>query len=264
MKKILILFTAILPLCLFAQNIKPRNINASKIIGSDTTISTPFFATNAGWTIPFGEMGNRYTSFFNVNADLGWKTINNWLILIDFGFQFGSNNIKHMKDYLSSLYTNGANPIIVGTDGTDAGVIAYNRNLSLSLSLGKIFPITTKNPNSGIETSFALGFLQHQIIYEATQSRVLQLEGNYKYLYDRQMRGPMTGLFIGYRHISKSSYANWFAGIDWKIAFTKMTRDFQADLKGGDSKLYTDHMITIKIGWMFPFFGRSADKIYYY
>ena len=78
------------------------------------------------------------------------------------------------------------------------------------------------------------------------------------------MRGPMIGLFVGYRHISKKSYANWFAGLDWKTAFTKMTRSYQADLQSGDDKRYQDHMLTLKVGWMFPFFGRSSDKIYYY
>ena len=264
MKKVLVIIAVLLPLAVTAQNIKSADRNASKITGQDTNISTPFFSASAGWTFPFGEMGNRYSSFFNVNADLGWKTLNNWIFTLDFGFQFGSNNVKKMKEYLAALYTTGAKPIIVGTDGTDAGVIAYNRNLSLSVSAGKIFPVSQANPNSGIETSVSLGFLQHQIIYVATQSKVLQLEGDYKYLYDRQMRGPMIGLFVGYRHISKKSYANWFAGLDWKTAFTKMTRSYQADLQSGDDKRYQDHMLTLKVGWMFPFFGRSSDKIYYY
>jgi len=264
MKKILIIITLICSFSLLSWDINAQNSTNSNVIGVDTNISTPFFATSAGWTFPFGEMGNRYSSFFNINTDLGWKTRNNWLIMLDFGFQFGSNNVKHLKDYLATLYTDSSKPIIVGTDGTDAGVVAYNRNLSLSIGFGKIFPIYKDNPNSGVEVSISLGMLQHQIIYEATQSKVLQLEGDYKYLYDRQMRGPMTGLFLGYRHISKKTYANWFAGIDWKIAFTKMTRKYQADLMGGDDTRYTDHMITLKVGWMFPFFGRSSDKLYYY
>jgi hypothetical protein len=264
MKKISIIIALIVSLGLLSVDMKAQSSTKSTITGTDTNISTPFFATSAGWTFPFGEMGNRYSSFFNINTDLGWKTRNNWIFTLDFGFQFGSNNVKHLEDYLATLYTDSSKPIIVGTDGTDAGVVAYNRNLSLSISVGKIFPIFHDNPNSGIEASVCLGFLQHQIIYEATQSKVLQLEDDYKYLYDRQMRGPMTGLFLGYRHISKKTYANWFAGIDWKVAFTKMTRKYQADLMGGDNTRYTDHMITLKVGWMFPFFGRSSDKIYYF
>jgi hypothetical protein len=42
-----------------------------------------------------------------------------------------------------------------------------------------------------------------------------------------------------------------------------MTRDYQFDLRGGDNNLYYDGMLTLKIGWMFPFYGRDADKIYY-
>ena len=42
-----------------------------------------------------------------------------------------------------------------------------------------------------------------------------------------------------------------------------MTRDYQFDLRGGDDNVYYDRMLTIKFGWMFPFFGRKADKIYF-
>lgn len=263
-KLIIIIILFILPFGLSSQNIKPPDKNASKITGGDTNISTPYFSAAVGWTFPFGEMGNRYSSFFNVNGDLGWKTINNWIFAVEFGFQFGSNNVKHLEDYLSTLYTNDHNNFIVGTDGTDAGVVAYNRNLSLVFSAGKIFNVFNDNPNSGLEISLSGGFLQHQIIYEASQSRVFQLEDDYKYGYDRQMRGPMAGLFLGYRHISKKAYANWYAGVHYNIAWTKMTRDYQFDLMSGDNTRYTDHMITLKIGWMFPFFGRSSNKIYYY
>ena len=264
MKKILIFITLALPIILMAQDLGHRNTNASHISGQDTNISTPFAAATVGWTFPFGEMGDRYFSFFNINADLGWKTIDNWLFIVDFGFQFGSNNVKKMKEYLAALYTNADNPTIVGSDGTDAGVVAYNRNLSFSIGVGKIFPMFGSNPNSGLEITLMGGILQHQIIYEATMSKVFQLEGDYRYGYDRQMRGPMAGLFVGYRHISKKAYANWFAGLQWNTAWTKMTRKYQFDLMGGDNKRYTDHMLTLKIGWMFPFFGRSSDKIYYY
>jgi hypothetical protein len=47
------------------------------ITGEDTVISTPFFTASAGWTLPFGEMGNRYDPFININTNfqniLFWK-----------------------------------------------------------------------------------------------------------------------------------------------------------------------------------------------
>ncbi|MBO6117851.1 MAG: hypothetical protein J6P44_04820 [Bacteroidales bacterium] len=264
MGRLLILIISVLPLTLWGQGANDVNTDNAKSKSTEAAISTPFFSASAGWTFPFGEMGNRYSPFFNINADLGWKTAANWIISVDFCFQFGSNNIKHIKDYLSVMYTDNDREFIIGADGTDGGVVGYNRNLSFALAVGKIIPVFGSNPNSGLEITLSGGWLQHQIIYEATQSKVFQLEGDYKYGYDRQMRGPMAGLFVGYRHISKKTYANWFAGLQWNTAWTKLTRDYLFDLRSGDDKRYTDHMLTLKVGWMFPFFGRSADKIYYF
>ena len=250
--------------CLSAQEVKPEKNSSGKITGKDEVVSTPFFAGAVGWAFPFGEMGNRYSSFFNVDANLGWKTKTNWLYIFDFCFQFGNNNVKNLDNILSGLMTNDANPFIISNEGTDAGVVAYNRNLSLSFGVGKIFPLWFSNPNSGLVITLNGGFIQHQIIYQSTLGRVPQLEDDYAYGYDRQMRGYMTSVFLGYIHLSKKTYANWYACVQGYMARTKMSRKYQFDLMSGDDKRYTDYMLSAKVGWIFPFFGRKADKIYFY
>lgn len=233
------------------------------ITGKDTAISTPFFTASAGWTFPFGEMGNRYNSFININTNLGWKSETNWIYYCEFGFQFGSDNVKIKNDILSEMLTNTSDPYVIGMDGTNAGVVAYNRNLSLSVFGGKVFPLWFSNPNSGLMLTLGAGFLQHQIIYQPTLTEAPQIEGDYALGYDRQMRGVMVSGFLGYIHMSKKNFANFYVGLQVDNAWTKMTRKYQFDLRGGDNKLYYDGMFTLKIGWMFPFYGRDADKIYY-
>ncbi len=269
-RKFLFAIIFFLPVSIFAQTTTTNN-RSSMFSANDTTISTPFFAAAAGWTFPFGDLGDEFKSFVNFNANLGWKTTSNWMFILDFGFQFGSNNVKNMDQMLSNLMTNDRNSFIIGSDGTDAGVVGYNRNLSLCLQVGKIFPVWGSNPNSGLLVMLSGGLLQHQIVFEFSQSKAFQIDGDYKYGYDRQKRGPMFGLFLGYIHLSKKYYANWYAGLQYNVAWTKMTRDVQFDMYDPVSqtflptdKTYNDHMITLKLGWMIPFFGRSADKIYYY
>jgi hypothetical protein len=257
---VVLLFVFLVPNIVLAQD----DIKSGKIIGADSAISTPFFAGAAGWTFPFGEMGNRYKSFFNLNANLGWKTKRNWLYVLDFAFQFGANNVKNMDNILSTLMTNDQNSFIISEDCTDAGVVGYNRNLSLSFGVGKVIPLWFSNPNSGLCITFSGGYIQHQIIYQSTLGKVPELEGDYAYGYDRQMRGPLASCFLGYLHMSKKSYANWYVGAQFYTCWTKMTRKYQFDLRRGDDKRYTDYMLTLKLGWMFPFFGRSSDKIYYF
>lgn len=232
-------------------------------VGKDKAVSTPFFAASAGWTFPYGEMGNRYKSFMNVNADLGWKTESNWLWNLQFAFQFGSDNVKIKNDILRGMMTDSSDPFIISQAGTDAGLIAYNRNISLSLFFGKVVPLWFSNPNSGLMISVGAGYIQHQIIYQNTMEKAPQIQDDYAYGYDRQMRGPMVSAFVGYFYMSKNSFANFFAGVQFDNAWTKMTREYQFDLRSGDDKWYVDRMLTLKIGWMFPFFGRDADKIYF-
>ncbi len=233
------------------------------ITGEDTVISTPFFTASAGWTLPFGEMGNRYDPFININTNLGWKTDKNWIYYCEFGFQFGSDNVKIKNDILSGMLTNTSDPFVIGQDGTNAGVVAYNRNLSLSIFGGKVIPLWFSNPNSGLMITLGAGFLQHQIIYQPTLTEAPQIEGDYALGYDRQMRGAMVSGFLGYIHMSKKNFANFYLGVQVDNSWTRMTRDYQFDLRRGDNNLYYDGMLTFKIGWMFPFYGRSADKIYY-
>lgn len=235
-----------------------------KIVGEDKPISTPFCTASVGWTFPDGEMGKRYSSFMNLNANLGWKTKENWVWMTEFGFAFGSDNAKQKNEILSGIMANEENPFVISQDGSDAGVIAYNRNLSLVGKVGKIFSLSKKSPNSGIFIMLGGGFLQHQIVYQATLEKAKQLEDDYAYLYDRQMRGFMLSSFVGYIHMGKTNFTNFYLGLEFNQAWTKMTRKYQVDLKGGDNTIYQDRMWTIKLGWMFPFYGRDADKVYYY
>ncbi len=233
------------------------------ITGNDTAISTPFFTAVAGYTIPLGEMGNRYNPFMNINTNLGWKTQKNWIYYCEFGFQFGSDNVKIKNDILSGMLVNTSDPFVIGLDGTNAGVVAYNRNLSLSVFGGKVIPLWFSNPNSGLMFTVGAGFLQHQIIYQPTLTEAPQIQEYYAYLYDKQMRGAMVSAFLGYIQMSKKNFANFYFGVQMDNAWTKMTRTHQVDLRGGDSKVYYDGMFTLKIGWMFPFYGRDSDKIYF-
>ncbi|MBP1630407.1 MAG: hypothetical protein H6Q15_1300 [Bacteroidetes bacterium] len=235
-----------------------------EIVGEDKIFSTPFCSATFGWTFPSGEMGKRYSSFMDLNANLGWKTDKNWVFMGEFGFAFGSDNVKIKDQILRNIMTTDNDPFVISKEGSDAGVVAYNRNLSFVLKAGKIIPISKKHPNSGIMLLAGGGWLQHQIIYQSTLEIAEQLEGDYAYGYDRQMRGFMLAGFIGYIHMSKKNFTNFYLGLEFNQAWTKMTREYQFDMRSGDNNIYQDRMWTVKLGWMFPFYGRDSDKVYYY
>ncbi|MDR1725618.1 MAG: hypothetical protein LBR28_04435 [Bacteroidales bacterium] len=229
----------------------------------DTLVTIPFCAVSLGYTMPYGEMGNRYRSFMDLGVDIGWKNKNNWLFNFNVGFQFGSNNVKILNQVLSGMMTTDDEPFVVSVGGVDAAVIAWNRNLSGKFSVGKVVPLWFSNQNSGLMLMLGAGYLQHQIMYQATNDIAPQLEGDYALLYDRQMRGPMLSSFIGYLFFGKYTFANFYAGIQYDIAFTKLTRKYQADLRGGDPNWYSDRMLTLKAAWIFQFHNPTSERIYY-
>ncbi|MDR0971692.1 MAG: hypothetical protein LBM25_04850 [Bacteroidales bacterium] len=263
MKKRLIicfLFLGLLNISLKGQDI----LSGEKIVAEEESVSTPFFSAIVGWTFPQGDMLKSYKSFMHLGANLGWKTYSNWVWMVEFGFGFGSDNAKEKDEILSNMMTSPNDGFVISSEGSDAGVVAFNRNLSIGVKVGKLFTLSSKRPNSGILFQVGGGFLQHQIIYQSTLEIAKQLEGDYAYLYDRQKRGFSLSVFLGYMHLGRENFTNFYAGIEINQAWTFLTREYQINYNDSYNRVFNDRTITIKAGWLFPFYGRKADKEYYY
>ncbi len=46
-----------------------------KIVGEDKTFSTPFCSAAMGWTLPFGEMQNRYEPFLRIMPHMNTSAV---------------------------------------------------------------------------------------------------------------------------------------------------------------------------------------------
>ncbi|MDR1005803.1 MAG: hypothetical protein LBL74_02940 [Bacteroidales bacterium] len=250
--------------CLSLSGIASAQIMDRTIVQKKDTLATiPYCAFSLGWTFPYGEMGRRYEPFMDLGFDIGVKTRSNWVFNANFGFQFATDNVKIKNEILKDIMTTGNDPFLIGEGGTNAGVVASNRNLSGKVAVGKVFPLGIFNSNSGLLVSLGAGYLQHQIVYSTSSEKAHQLEGDYRRLYDRQMRGPMVSGFIGYMYFGKYSFANFYIGLQFDQAWTQMTRKYQADLRSGDTKVYSDRMITLKAAWIFQFYNPTSQRIYY-
>ncbi|MDR0789244.1 MAG: hypothetical protein LBO06_00455 [Bacteroidales bacterium] len=258
-KEILLLITAVFFCGIAKSQVSDRIIVEKK----DTLVTIPYCAASVGWTFPFGEMGKRYESFMDLGVDVGLKTKGNWIFSLNFGFQFATDNVKIKNEILRDMMTLGDNPFVISEGGTNAGVIASNRNLSGRFSFGKVVPLWFSNSNSGLMVTVGAGWLQHQIVYQATSEIAAQLEGDYQYLYDRQMRGPIVSGFIGYLFFGKYSFANFYVGVQFDQAWTTMSRQYQADLRSGDTKTYIDRMITLKAAWVFQFHNPTSQRVHF-
>lgn len=203
---------------------------------------------------------------FGVNTHYKYKS--NWLVSINADFWFGNDNLQNKEERMHNIYTSEG--IIIGGNGADAVVTAYNRGLSLKIGGGKIFPLfPNKNPNSGILVQLSGGVMQHQSIFMKNEEKAPQLDGDYALLYDHQRRGFMLSEGIGYWFMSNNSnYYNFYVAFEISQYWSHSTRDYMIDdylgLSGKDNNKYFDLTYSIKLCWMFPLTGRTTSEYYYY
>lgn len=203
---------------------------------------------------------------FGVNGFYKYKS--NWLVGIDFDLFFGNDNLKNRIERMGAIYSSDS--IIIGTNGTDAVVTAYNRGLDFKVGVGKIIPVAPqKNPNSGILLRLNGGMMFQQTIFTLNEVNAPQLDGDYALLYDHQRRGLMLNESVGFWFMSnRANLINFYISFDVTQCWSKSTRDYIIDdylgIRGKDNSSYFDLLYSIKLCWMFPLKGKSSYDYYYY
>ncbi|MCD4696117.1 MAG: hypothetical protein K8S16_07730 [Bacteroidales bacterium] len=251
MKHLLAILSVFLMISTFAQN----DIN-------DTSLSIPMFYASYAIQIPGGDMADRYGLNSTIGGGFLWKTTENWIFGADFSYIFG-NDIKDSDELLANLLTENGNIIDMGGSFTDYSL--YERGFYISGRFGKLFPVLSPNPNSGIVVMGSAGYLQHKIRIEVLNNSAPQLNGDYKKGYDRLTGGFGISEFIGYMYLGNSRLFNFFGGVEFNQAWTKPLRDVNFDTRLPDEKQNRfDSFIGFRIGWIVPVFQRLPEKHYYY
>ena len=203
---------------------------------------------------------------FGVNGFYKWKS--NWLVSVDADLWFGNDNLRDRTDRLASVYTSEG--LVVGTNGTDAVVTAYNRGLALKGGVGYIFTLKPSvNPNSGILTRLSAGIMQQQTVFTLNEAEAPQLSDDVALLYDHQRRGFMLTESIGLWYMSnRANLVNFYIAFELSQVFSSSTRDYVIDnlsgLQGPDDGSYFDMLYTLKLCWMFPLKGKTIHEYYYF
>ena len=180
---------------------------------------------NAAYQIKGGDYADRFGD--NQSIGIGGEYVTNKHNFI-FGFHtyfnFGNNVIE---DVLSTLRTpDGA---IIGNNRLLASVFLRERGIYGGVHVGKLFSLLKSNPRSGIRVTVGAGFLQHKIRIQDDTRTVVQLTGEYKKGYDRLTNGLALTEFIGYQHISKNRFVNFYLGVEFTQGFTQNRRSWNFD-----------------------------------
>jgi hypothetical protein len=228
---------------------------------NDTALSIPMFYAAYSYQVPGGDMADRFGGNSTIGGGFQWKASSNWIFGADLSFIFGSN-IKNPDSLMTNLKTVNGN--IIDMAGNFASVDIYERGFNVAFKFGKIIPVISPNPNSGILIMGGIGYLQHKIRIEVDDNSVPQLNGDYKKGYDRLAGGPSISEFIGYTFLSDNRMLNFFGGVEFVQGWTKALRDVNFDTMVPDNKKNRfDSFIGIKVGWIVPVFQRLPEKYYY-
>lgn len=204
---------------------------------------------------------------FGMSGHYKYKT--NWVMTMDLDLWFGEDNLKHRQERMPHVYSNDATPIVIGNNGTDAGVTSFNRGLSAQIGIGRMMRVIPNNPNSGIMLRAAAGAMQQQTIFMINEVEAPQIDGDYALLYDHQRRGLMLTEGIGLWFMSnKENLVNFHIEFTLTQCWSHSTRNYTIDhllqMAGKDQSRYLDLIYGLRLTWMFPLKGKTAYDYYFY
>lgn len=223
----------------------------------DTCINVPLVSVHFGGQLPFGDMQKRFGESLTIGGSLLFKAQKSWVVGLDGGY-FWSSNVK--EDVTAQM--KNSDGFIVDNEGFPADLRITERGFDAYVVVGKVFPKTGNNPNSGLIINCGFGYMQHKIkLYDANQ-KIAAVKGDLAKGYDRLSGGFAMHQFIGYLFLSNNRLVNFMAGFEFHEGFTKSYRGFNYDTGLPDTKNRTDYLIGIRIGWVLPLYKRTLDFYY--
>ncbi len=228
---------------------------------SDSIIGTPWIAIHYGGNWTGGDLKDRYGYINHIGMLGGYKTDKNWFFGIDGNFMAGtSTNFPGIFDHLRDSKGN-----ITDINGDIGKVYIYSRGFNVNLAIGKVFPILSPNPNSGIFVHGGIGILMHKLRIETQDQVIPQLELDYRKGYDRLTIGPNLHQFIGYAYMANRGVLNFYGGFYIQEGFTKNQRTIFFDQPDQPVPTNTrfDLQYGFKVGWFIPIYRRKPKEFYF-
>lgn len=227
----------------------------------DSALQVSILYPTYAFSLPGGDMADRFGYSHQIGFGYMLKGKNGWSLAVEGNYIF-RDRIKDPASILSGIMTSDG--FIIDEGGVFANVMLLERGFSFWAKIGKLFPVTGPNPNSGILVQLGGGMLQHKIRIEVPTNSAPQLKGDYKKGYDHLCNGPAVSQFIGYQYLGNTRKVNFFAGLEFTQAYTMSRRSYYFnDMKRPDEKRL-DLLSSVKIGWNLPLYKKVRQKFYYY
>lgn len=227
----------------------------------DSNIVIPMVKLSYAFQVPGGALSERFGVNSNVGAQVAVKTRNNLYFGLAGSYIF-SGSVKE-DDILDDIRTSEGGVI------DNAGELNYpffeQRGYSIFLTAGKVIPVWSANPNSGLLIYGGVGYLEHFVKIDFRDATIPQLDEEYRKGYDRLTGGFALNQFIGYVHFGKRRLTNFFGGFDLTQAWTVNKRGVNLDeMQPTPDERRFESLIGFRLGFILPLYKAAPKEYYFY
>jgi hypothetical protein len=224
----------------------------------DSSVNTVISAVNYKFNLVGGDITTLWGHNHEIGISVDNKFKNGLTVGATGGFIFG-NQFRDSSIFAGVINDFGS---ITAMDGAPGGVLFLMRGATANINVGYVFSRLGNNPNSGLWVQVGAGFLSHKIRIESIYDDVPQLEGDYRFGYDRLHMGFSARQFIGYLFQADTRFLNFYGGFEFIQGWTENQRSYNFDLQGPDPGIKLDMFYGVKVGWLIPIYKRQAKNYY--
>jgi hypothetical protein len=245
----------------FIFSILLESTGYSQVSVRDSSIFTSMFYAAYSVQFPGGDLSQRFGINSSIGGGMMFKTKSNWLFGVEGNFLFGGS-VKNQDSMLRNIST--PDGFIIDANGYYADVIFYERGYSFYAKFGKLIPVFSPNPNSGLTFMAGAGYIQNKIRIHNPNNTAPQIYGDYKKGYDHLNSGIAANGSVGYTYISNNRLLNFYGGFEFIQSWTQSRREYDFELRIKDATRYSSQYYGIKLVWMIPLYKRTPKAYYLY
>lgn len=241
-------------------------------------IPVAMFQATYAFHLPGMDNKDLYGISHNVGGGFVFKTENHWIWTANANFIYGTKmNIDRVGIFGEGITTDVGE--IIGGAGSYTTLEINQRGFHIQGELGRLFPFGP-NPNCGFFVQAGLGYLRNRIYVDypvAMLNTPYQVDGDYRYGYDRMRGGPAVHFESGYLFLSDTRLLNLSIALEVTYARTRDLRDYDFRVftnpetgvmepvgPTDPNKRYNDLYYGIRVSWNIPTYERKPQEFYYY
>lgn len=224
----------------------------------DSSVAVTMIAPVGTYSMPVGILAKRFGNFWGAGLEIQHKTKTRWVYGGGIVFNFG--NTTNEGNILRNIGTAGG-PLVT-QDGSLQQPLFFMRGTTFTSNIGYLHSFGEHSKNSGLFTTFSVGYIRHKILIDQQKYSFPSLQGNLINGYDRLTAGAVFKQFAGYLFADPKKYVNFYIGVELAQGFTKSLRGFNYDTALYDNKIRTDMYIGLKLGWYIPIYQSTTSDYF--